>query len=171
MVIHTERSPAEEGLIAAFRARFDASVMNFGAYNLLYAENALAAAQSPGEEISAQENLVASRHLLVGYRREPAEMVLCPVNLEEVLTAAAGADVAISRSVPVPVNLTNLAGLAAEDSEVEIALSTGRRVKLQLREQTRFTSLPEVPLNQHRDVEDFYAFLDHFMDAVERVRA
>lgn len=180
MVISTDRSPPEEELVAAFREVFDASVMNFGSYNLLYAENLLGRAEHPesvlssGEgsvaELSAQEAAETARHLIVGYRREPAELVLCPLDPAEALPPSEGRDKP-SPSVPVLVNLTNLAGMAAEDSTVEIALSTGRRVKLDVQYRVTFTQVPEVPLNQQLDVEDFYAFLDHFMDVVERKRA
>lgn len=89
MVIRTERSPQEEQLVAAFRAVFDASVMNFGSYNLLYAANLfgreehpelLSSSEAPAAELSAQEAVESARHLIVGYRREPAELVLCPVD-------------------------------------------------------------------------------------------
>lgn len=167
----------EEQVIAAFREVFDASVMNFGSYNLLYAENLLGGTEYPefahlcqtdaGAERSAQEVAEAARHLIVGYRREPAELVLCPMDPAEVLPPARGYG-RPPPSVPVLVNITNLAGMAAEDSTVEIALSTGRRVKLDVQPRVVFTQVPETPLNQQLDVEDFYDFLDHFMDVVER---
>lgn len=72
--------------------------------------------------------------------------------------------------MPVLVNLTNLAGMASEDTTVEIALSTGRRVKLDVQTLVTFEQIPGVPLHQQFDVEDFYTFLDHFMDVVERKR-
>lgn len=178
MVIQTERGPQEERLIAAFRAVFDASVMNFGSYNLLYTENLLGHAdhpevlisskQVPEAQLSAQEAVESSRHLLIGYRREPVEMVLCPVDPAAVLPLADDHDAAPSPRVPVLVNLTNLAGMAVEDSTVEIALSTGRRVRLNVQPRVPFPQVPQVPLHQQLDVEDFYAFLDHFMDKVER---
>jgi hypothetical protein len=177
MVIRTERSPQEEQLVAAFRAVFDASVMNFGSYNLLYAENIfgreehpellLASSWDPSAELSAQEAVESARHLLVGYRREPAELVLCPVDPAAMLPPAEG-DGVVSPRVPVLVNLTNLAGMASEDTTVEVALSTGRRVKLDIQTLVTFNQIPGVPLHQELDVEDFYTFLDHFMDVVER---
>lgn len=177
MVISTDRSPAEEQIVAAFREVFDASVMNFGSYNLLYAENLRGSAEAPEfahlcqtdatAERSAQELAEATRHLIVGYRREPAELVLCPLDPALALSFSEG-DGRPPPSIPVLVNLTNLAGMAAEDSTVEIALSTGRRVTLDVRALVTFEQVPETPLNQHLDVEDFYDFLDHFMDVVER---
>ncbi|WP_150460017.1 hypothetical protein [Nesterenkonia ebinurensis] len=180
MVIQTERSPAEERLIAAFRAVFDASVMNFGSYNLLYTENLfgredhpevlISSDLAPAVELSAQETVESARHLLVGYRREPVEMVLCPIDPAAVLPPAEDDDAAPSPRVPVLVNLTNLAGMAVEDSTVEIAMSTGRRVKLNVQSRVIFPQVRQVPLHQQLDVEDFYGFLDHFMDRVERKR-
>ncbi|RJN31033.1 hypothetical protein [Nesterenkonia natronophila] len=180
MVIRTERNPREEQLVAALRAVFDASVMNYGSYNLIYAENIfgreehpellVAKSGGPSAELSAQEAVESARHLLVGYRREPAELVLCPIDPAALLPLA-DADGAISPRVPVLVNLTNLAGMASEDTTVEIALSTGRRVKLDIQVFVTFSQIPGVPLHQDLDVEDFYTFLDHFMDVVERKSA
>ncbi|TLP77488.1 hypothetical protein [Nesterenkonia sphaerica] len=177
MVIHSERSPAEEQLVAAFRAVFDASVMNFGSYNLLYAENIfgreehpellLASRGAPSADLSAQEAVEAARHLLVGYRREPAEMVLCPIDPAAMFPPTETAE-AVSPRVPALVNLTNLAGMASEGTTVEIAMSTGRRIKLDIRTPVTFEQIPEVPLHQELDIEDFYTFLDHFMDVIER---
>ncbi|NLS10570.1 hypothetical protein HGQ17_11325 [Nesterenkonia sp. MY13] len=174
MVIQTERGQAEEQIVAALRAVFDASVMNFGSYNLLFATNEPGA--QPGETVgegslsegpSAQEEVQQATHLLVGYRREPAEMVLCPVDLNTVLPPNNDDD-AVAPKVPVLVNMTNLAGMAAQGSSVEIALSTGRRVKLDIQPEVVFEQTPQTPLHQGLDVEDFYSFLDHFMDTVER---
>ncbi|GAA4923268.1 hypothetical protein [Nesterenkonia rhizosphaerae] len=202
MVIHTERSAEEEQLVAALRAAFDASVMNFGSYNLLYARNLLGDRDEPAAVVrpeageSVQENMVRSRNLLVGYRREPVEMVLCPISLADAVhrvhalkqdRASAGdgaeeydgggsggafpAEPTIASTAPVLVNLTNLAGMATEGSTVEIALSTGRRLILDVQETVSLPQLHEVPLHQELDVEDFYSFLDHFMDAVERTHS
>lgn len=226
MVIHTERSAEEEQLVAALRAAFDASVMNFGSYNLLYARNLLGDRDEPAGVVrpeageSVQENMVRSRNLLVGYRREPVEMVLCPVSLSDAVqqvhasvqargeagewadseaggepepsvdsgpsadgkyeaeqhdVAGSGgtfpAEPAVASTAPVLVNLTNLAGMATEGSTVEIALSTGRRLILDVQETVSLPQLQELPLHQELDVEDFYSFLDHFMDAVERTHS
>lgn len=179
MVIRTERSAEEERLVVAFRGVFDASVMNFGAYNLLYAGNLLGAGsqrETPAEalqgggELSAQENASAARSLLIGYRREPVEMVLCPVDPALVLPPGDD-ETAPAAQFPVLVNLTNLAGMATEGSTVEIALSTGKRVMLDIQEEITFEEWPETALHQSLDVEDFYGFLDHFMDMVEHKRS
>ncbi|WP_146341477.1 hypothetical protein [Nesterenkonia sp. NBAIMH1] len=170
MVIKSERGEAERRLVAALRSTFDASVMNFGAYNLLYAENAPAAGlwSLEGPELSAMEAVGAARHLLVGYRREPVEMVLCPVDLDEALPRMEpGTSADAAPRVPVPVNLTNLAGMATEGTTVRIVLSAGTELNLDIRETVEFSGLPGLPLHQKRDVEDFYDFLDHFMNSVE----
>lgn len=207
MVVHTKRSPAEEQLVAAFRGVFDASVMNFGSYNLVYAENLLAAGrqseaasngrrgaadssssghEGPGspssepgspagrrgqaeEELSVQEAVASSRHLLVGYRREPVEIVLCPVDLDQTLARLGEYDDAVAMAqVPALLNLTNLAGMATEGSTVQIVFSTGRRLTLSLQPEVQFPQAEQVPLHQHLDLEDFYDFLDYFMDRVEQ---
>ncbi|GAA1824007.1 hypothetical protein [Nesterenkonia flava] len=178
MVIHTDRSAAEEQLVAALRAAFDASVMNFGSYNILYAQNLLGGETggeaTGGSEPSAQETVAQAPHLLVGYRRGPLEMVLCPVDLEAALarvhaiSAGEGSDQEDVRpSMPVTVNLTNLAAMSADDDVVEITLSTGRKVKLRMCGEVRFDGLSQVRLRQQNDVEDFNDFLDEFFDTVE----
>lgn len=176
MVIRTPRNGDEERIVSAFRAAFDASVMNFGSYNLLYARNMRhsdtpAPAQSRhSAEISVQDHAAGSAHLLVGYRREPLEMVLCPVELEHALDHAAGrVDSAPAPSAPALVNLTNLAGMSTSESSVEVVFSTGRRITLSILPSVTFDRLPETPLHQPLDVEDFYDFLDHFMDRVDGV--
>lgn len=171
MVIVTERSQPEQHLVDALRASFDASVMNFGSYNILCTVDRLGVPAKEGAARAWGGSL-----LLVGYRREPVEIVLCPVDLDEALDRvrllrqgiepgpAAGA-------VPTLVNLTNLAGMASQDNVVEVTLSTGRRMKLDLHGQVRFDQFPEIALHQRRDVEDFYEFIDYFMDVVERMNA
>ncbi len=173
MVVLTERSGEEARLVAALRATFDASVMNFGSYNILYAANLCSDAERRGEHHddagrSAQQRAAAAPHLLVGYRRQPVELVLCPVDLSEALPRAVGASRAEPVSaVPATVDLTNLAGLATEGSGVEITFSTGHRVSLRMCGSVAFDELPGVELHQERDVEDFYDFIDFFMDTVE----
>lgn len=184
MVIHTPRSQDAERLVAALRAEFDATVMNFGSYNLLYARNGNprplphaapadepAPAHQPGPA-SVQERAAASPHLLVGYRRSPLEMVLCPVELHTALGAApreaSDDDADLGPTAPALINLTNLAGMATNGSHVEVVLSTGLRILLELAPVVVFDHLPQTPLHQSLDVEDFYDFLDHLMDRVER---
>lgn len=177
MVIRTERSREEDQIVAALRSVFDASVMNFGSYNLLYAQNLLeeaahsaeAAAQSAEAEPSAQAAVTRSPDLLIGYRREPAELVLCPLDAEQVLGRLGEYDDAVALAeVPALLNLTNLAGMATDGSLVEIVFSTGRRVTLDVPPVVTFQQLPQRSVRQHLDVEDFFDFLDHFMDRVEQ---
>lgn len=174
MVIPTERDEAAARLVAALRGTFDASVMNFGSYNILYAANRCGGPVQSGtgqqEQAggSAQLRVASAPHLLVGYRRHPVELVLCPVDLSEALPRAAeGNGGEPVPAVPVTVNLTNLAGLATEGDDVEITFSTGHRVSLRLCGSAEFQDLPGVRLHQERDVEDFYDFIDFFMDTVE----
>lgn len=171
MVIHTERSRSEQFLVDALRASFDASVMNFGSYNILCTVDRLGAPADTGAARAWGGSL-----LLVGYRREPVEIVLCPVDLDDALNRVE----ALRRgeepgpaaaAIPTLVNLTNLAGMASQDNVVEVTLSTGRRMKLDLHAQVRFDQFPETVLHQGRDVADFYEFIDYFMDVVERMNA
>lgn len=179
MVIHTERSREEDRIVAALRSVFDASVMNFGSYNLLYAQNmlgetahpqeAVAAVQSADAEISVEKAVTRSQDLLVGYRREPVELVLCPFDAENVLERLGQYDDAVALAeVPALLNLTNLAGMATNGSLVEIAFSTGLRITLDVQPVVTFDQAPELALHQHLDAEDFFDFLDYFMDRVEQ---
>ncbi len=171
MVIVTERSEPEQHLVDALRASFDASVMNFGSYNILCTVDRLGDPARSGAARAWGGSL-----LLVGYRREPVEIVLCPVDLDDALDRVhalrQGEEPGpAAAAIPTLVNLTNLAGMASEDNFVELTLSTGRRMKLDLHEQVRFDEFPEVELHQRRDVNDFYDFIDYVMDIVERMNA
>lgn len=177
MVIHTERSGEEERVISALRSVFDASVMNFGSYNLVYVQNLRGDTRHPGDtaashvspEASVQEVVTRSRDLLIGYRREPVELVLCPFDTEQVLGRLGEYDDAVAMAeVPALLNLTNLAGMATNGSQVEIAFSTGRQLTLDVRPVVTFPQVPDLEVHQHLDVEDFYDFLDYFMDRVEQ---
>ncbi|GAA1178528.1 hypothetical protein [Nesterenkonia xinjiangensis] len=171
------RGESEERLVSALRGTFDVSVMNFGSYNILYAANLHARdARASGQEhhiSSVHDGVSLAEHLLVGYRRQPMELVLCPVDLDDVLSrvARAAPDPAADAvpAVPLPVNLTNLAGMAAEGRQLEIAMSTGHRVVLEVHPQVSFEALPDVTLGQRHDVEDFYDFVDFFMDRLEEM--
>lgn len=183
MVITTERSRSEQHLVNALRATFDASVMNFGAYNILCTTDLGASpdrAEPPGGEGSADSARAPSESsetlLLVGYRREPVEIVLCPVDLQEALDRVevlrrAELPGAATALIPTLVNLTNLAGMATRDNLVELALSTGRRVTLDLHGQVRLEGFPDIVLHQRKDVDDFFEFIDYFMDTVEKMDA
>lgn len=171
MVIHTERSQPEQLLVDALRASFDASVMNFGSYNILCTVDRLGAPAKTGAARAWGGSL-----LLVGYRREPVEIVLCPVDLDDALGRVEilrrGEEPGpAAAAIPTLVNLTNLAGMASQDNVVEVTLSTGRRMKLDLHAQVRFDQFPEIVLHQGRDVADFYEFIDYFMDVVEQMNA
>ena len=177
MIITTERSQSEQHLVDALRATFDASVMNYGSYNILGTVDLLSVSEaetSPGVRTGAGSG--EGSLLLVGYRREPVEIVLCPVDLDEALGRARalrrgeGASPAAA-SIPTLVNLTNLAGMATHDNLVELKLSTGRRVQLDLHGHVRFKEFPDIVLQQRKDVEDFYEFIDYFMDTVEQMDA
>ncbi|MGO1193492.1 MAG: hypothetical protein ACTMHH_06410 [Nesterenkonia sp.] len=180
MVIHTERTRDEERVISALRAVFDASVMNFGSYNLLYARNMVeegtqdddeagGRADAGEAEVSVLQAVAGSQDLLIGYRREPVELVLCPLDTDQVLNRLGQYDDAVAiAEVPALLNLTNLAGMATTGSSVEIVFSTGRRITLTVQPVVHFPQVPELAVNQHFDVEDFYDFLDYFMDRVEQ---
>lgn len=170
MATFTERDEAPERLMRALRGSFDASVMNFGSYNILYAANSCAGVGKTPDDAagSAQQRAASAPHLLVGYRRQPVELVLCPVDLDEALARATGrSEAAPEPSVPVTVNLTNLAGLATDGTGVEITFSTGYRVGLRMCSTVVFEQLPAARIEQRWDVEDFYEFIDFFMDTVE----
>ena len=142
------------------RRVFDTQVLNHGDYNLVYGQ--------PSGSGPA---------LVLGYRRQPLELVLCPVDVPSaaslppdqtdlLLTAPAGP--------PASVALTNVATLADTGHGYQVETVTGYRTWFEV------SPTPAVPvgsargheegfvvLDQADDAEDFHQFMGHFMDTLE----
>ncbi|MEO9246579.1 hypothetical protein ABDK96_02665 [Citricoccus nitrophenolicus] len=147
-----------EDLKHLLREAFDSRVINHGDFNLVYG-------QPSG----------AGNPWTIGYRRQPLELLLCPVHLEalpEVRDELAIATVALG----------NVATLADTGTGYQVETVTGFRTWFEV------TGTPRVPLTenlrslmagerhgedgtlvieQERDAEDFHQFMSHFMDTLD----
>ena len=142
-----EQTPAEQ-VKAHLHAAFDSQIPNFASYNL----------------VAAPGNAGASGLKVIGYRQQPAELVIAPVH-PVTLTASESA---------ITINNTNVNQLALlSDGAFEITLSTGRMLRF---------SVPPYPsidfqaddavsvsavIDQEIDAHDFAEFMERFMDAIE----
>ena len=146
-----DTSPAEnptQHVKARLHRVFDSQIPNFASYNLV-----------AGTGIAGSGGLK-----VIGYRRQPAELVLAPVNSGD-LTASEDA---------ITINNTNVNQLALlNDGEYEVATSTGRvfRFSIPLRpgidvQLDDAVSLSAV-IDQEDDARDFADFMDHFMNTIE----
>ena len=130
-------------------AIFDEQVMNYGAYNLLYAsgsarhlDDAVVQHQSPDQH-----------HFIIGYRRAPAELVIAPFDpapLEPL-------------GLPIPVDNTNTVALQLfPERRIRIETTSGSRFDLQVSPLVEIpTARGEEILEQEDDVEDFTEFIRH----------
>ncbi|WP_246858385.1 hypothetical protein [Citricoccus sp. SGAir0253] len=145
-----------EDLKQLLRGAFDARVLNYGDFNLVYGQ--------PSGSGAAW---------VIGYRHQPLEMLLCPVELgtlPEVPVADGIATVA----------LDNVATLADTGTGYQVETVTGFRTWFEV------TGAPRVPLpgrmrdggptgdgdgtvvvHQEEDAEDFHQFMTHFMDTLD----
>lgn len=140
----------------ALRRVFDTQVLNHGDYNLVYGQ--------PSGSGPA---------LVIGYRRQPLELLLCPVDV----ASAAGQEScgAAPPSAPLAsVALTNVATLADTGHGYQVETVTGYRTWFEV------SPTPAVPvgaardheegfvvLDQADDSEDFHQFMGHFMDTLD----
>ncbi|MDO5633295.1 MAG: hypothetical protein Q4G34_00265 [Micrococcus sp.] len=132
------------------RGAFDARVLNHGDYNLVYGQPSGTATP-----------------LVIGYRRLPRELVLCPVDPRrpDVSLAADPAEI-------VTVGLNNIATLADTGSGYQLETVTGHRTWFEV------SPAPRVPvgdlsedgtatLDQAADAADFHEFMGEFMDHLD----
>ncbi|GGL85421.1 hypothetical protein [Glutamicibacter protophormiae] len=146
-----DTSPADnptEQVKARLHRVFDSQIPNFASYNLV-----------AGTGIAGSGGLK-----VIGYRQQPAELVLAPVNSSN-LTASEDA---------ITINNTNVNQLALlNDGEYEVATSTGRvfrfsipshpSIDLQLDDAVSVAAV----IDQEVDAKDFADFMDHFMNTIE----
>ncbi|MCW4466121.1 hypothetical protein OK351_11490 [Glutamicibacter sp. MNS18] len=144
-------SPAENPVDTVKRLlheAFDQQIPNFASYNLVAADGM---AGSGGLKV-------------IGYRRQPAELVVAPIDPAD-LTASEAA---------ITINNTNVNQLAAiNDGGYEIATSTGRVFRFNISERPSVdlhlddAVVQSVELDQASDTEDFADFMNHFMNTIE----
>ncbi|GAA3692949.1 hypothetical protein GCM10022377_01780 [Zhihengliuella alba] len=151
MVTTKDPNLCDAALKAHLHQAFDHQIPNFGSYNLVYAAG----------------NAGSGGSLIIGFRRQPLELVLAPVS---------PADLA-PREQPISVNMTNLSHLAeVRDGGFEVGTSTGRVFRFEVVPQPSI-AVPEsvfpesgnVLLDQELDAEEFVGFMDEFMTALELV--
>jgi hypothetical protein len=136
------------------RGAFDARVLNYGDYNLVYG-------QTSG----------SGTPYVIGYRRAPHELVLCPVDPSgpEVAPDADPADVAT-------VSLSNVATLADTGSGYQVETVTGFRTWFEVSPVCRvhvgeLSETGVTELDQSEDAADFHEFMGGFMDELDRFYA
>jgi hypothetical protein len=147
-----------EDLKRMLRDAFDARVFNYGDFNLVYG-------QPSG----------SGNPWVIGYRHQPLEMLLCPVDLESLPQVPVGAGIST-------VALGNVATLADDGSGYQVETVTGFRTWFEVSGTPRIP-VPErlhpdrsgpgsgddgtVVLGQEPDAEDFHQFMAHFMDTLD----
>ncbi|WP_104101152.1 hypothetical protein [Arthrobacter sp. 08Y14] len=135
--------PSSDDIKAVLRHVFESQIPNYGDYNLVCAV--------PGGD-------GAETYYVVGYRWRPAELVFAPFDPETLAGTEA----------PTAVNSTNLSHTDEVNSgDYEVGTNTGRLFRF------RVLSTALLPKNgdggerriieQAGDLEDFSAFLDHFV--------
>lgn len=98
--------PSSDDLKNALRYIFDSQIPNYGDYNLIYARSRMTPDRRSGV-----------KHYVVGYRRQPLELMIAPFNAPAL---SAG-------PVPVEVNMTNLShAFPLAEGDYEVGTSTGR---------------------------------------------
>lgn len=146
----TGRAPAasDAALKAALHRVFDSQIPNYASYNLV------CAAESGGTIDSAWPGIRIPRGVVLGYRRQPIELVIAPFDRRTLAPAGR----------PWTIDLTNLA-YAAETSPraFDIGTSTGRSFSFTIRDRCLLDrpedrSTPRA-VEQDDDAEDFAAFM------------
>lgn len=144
----------------ALNELFEAQVINHGDYNLVYAHPC---GTGPA--------------LVLGYRRTPLELVLCPVEFVRPPHATGDGDrVAARLASPVSsIDLSNVATLADTGTGYQVQSVTGVRTGFEVEEAPRIpvdaSSLEVdhrvVVVEQDEEAEDFHQFMTHFMDVLD----
>jgi hypothetical protein len=145
---------SSDQLKESLRQIFDTQIPNFGDYNLVFASNSHASTPTSPEPASGRPH--QPRCYVIGYRWQPAEIVIAPFN----------ADTLTADSVAVTINMTNLHhAIKLAGGDVEIGTSTGRTFRFGVRPDG---GLPERggerrDIDQVDDYEDFSTFIESFL--------
>ncbi len=150
-----------DDLKALLREAFDSQVLNHGDFNLVYG--------SPSG---------SGNPWIIGYRRRPLELLLCPVDLAALARTAQDLP-------PTTVALDNVATLADTGTGYQVETVTGFRAWFEVGPAPR-VHLPEglrallaspsaegdggdgtLTIAQVEDSEDFHQFMSHFMDTLD----
>ncbi|MFC7402706.1 hypothetical protein [Citricoccus sp. GCM10030269] len=143
-----------EDLKQLLRGTFDSRVFNHGDFNLVYGQ--------PSGTGDAW---------IIGYRWQPLELLLCPVDLP----AVAAQEVAAPPETPpegviYSIDLSNVATVADTGTGYQVETVTGFRTWFEVTDSPTMpvTEGPDaIGLAQAEDAEDFHQFMSHFMDVLE----
>ena len=148
--------PNSDELKTALRHIFDSQIPNYGDYNLVYAGSRVSPDRKP-----------STKHYVVGYRRQPLELMIAPFN-----------GLALSPGpMPVEVNMTNLShAFQLGDGDYEVGTSTGKTFRFIVRAdpslQDGADGAPapaDQPgpdrIDQSDDHADFIEFMTEFIEA------
>lgn len=134
----------------ALRGIFDSQIPNYGDYNLVYASN-----ERSGDNGKESHGGRAPKYYVVGYRWQPAEIVVAPFNGR---TLTPGGD-------PTEINMTNLShAFELADGDYEVGTSTGKTFRFGVEPYGDIPSSgAEHTVDQREDHEDFVAFMTAFV--------
>lgn len=147
---------SSDQLKESLRQIFDAQIPNFGDYNLVFASDTHTSTHTSPEPASESGRPQEARCYVIGYRWQPAEIVVAPFN----------ADTLTAGSVAVTINMTNLHhAVKLAGGDVEISTSTGPSFRFGVRPDG---GLPERggerrDIDQTDDYEDFSTFIESFL--------
>ncbi len=161
----------------ALRGIFDSQIPNYGDYNLVYASNEHRGDNNEhrGDNREGQHGGRSAKYYVVGYRWQPAEIVVAPFNAK---TLTPGGD-------PTEINMTNLShAFELADGDYEVGTSTGKTFRFGVDPVDAIPSGiptgtpsagpsagpsgtpsagPESNVDQREDHEDFVAFMAAFV--------
>lgn len=143
--------PGSDALKNILRGIFDSQILNYGDYNLIFASNE----RREGRD-AAGVRVSRPRYYVIGYRWQPAEIMVAPVN-GQTLTGG---------GVPVELNMTNLShAVHLADGDYEVGTNTGRTFRFGVQPEVTFSPAPgrELQLEQADDYTDFKLFMQAFV--------
>lgn len=138
------------------RGVFDSRIFNYGDYNVIYANTS-----------------GSSDPLLIGYRRQPLEMVLCPLPSDTLDPERPTTETPTTSNTTI--ELSNVATLADTGTGYQVETVTGYRMWFEVQ------PIPRIPVTwstdhhgndqlellQDDDAEDFEHFMTLFMDTLD----
>ncbi|WBL18598.1 hypothetical protein [Citricoccus sp. NR2] len=145
-----------EDLKKTLREFFDSRIFNYGDYNVVYANTS-----------------GSSDPLLIGYRRQPLEMVLCPVPSDTLDPDRPTTETPTWSNTTI--ELSNVATLADTGSGYQVESVTGYRVWFDVQPKPRIPVTwntshdvdDQLQVEQTSDAEDFERFMTLFMDTLD----
>lgn len=143
--------PGSDDLKNILRGIFDSQIPNYGDYNLIFAVNE----RREGRD-SGGHRISTPKYYVIGYRWQPAELMVAPVN-GTTLTSGA---------VPVELNMTNLShAVQLAGGDYEVGTNTGRTFRFGVQPIVAFKPATdkELRLEQADDYADFELFMQAFL--------